>query len=282
MAFGILIALDLDGFKALKLNEIGDMMAGLFSGIAFVWITSAVLIQNKEFRSQREDIEVTKAANLQQGRALEQATKIESIRHLREVQEAREKYFSRKMTDLRKMLGRNLELQDTCVAYLAWKDDIRKPIVEFYNQILDPEAELLESDSVSHPIPEWITNDLSHEETVCAMDIFGFCEDIENALRPIRARAAELNLSAEQHSWEAMFGFDKLLRLKSVAERYALCAMEKYSVEHKTVAAAFMKMQLDGKVLPGSRLVMNWVPEFGHGRMVYNGDRVFPERDEID
>ena len=277
LGFITLIVFDLEGFQKLKLNEIGDMMAGIFSGIAFIWITVAVLIQSKEFRSQREDIEVTKAANLQQGKALEQATRIESIRHLREMQETHHPFLSQKMTSLREMLKRNLELQDPYVAYLAWKDDIRKPIVEFYGQILDLNDEPLNHDQIFYPVPEWIANDISHDETVCAIDIFGFCEDFEKALRPIRARAEELDLLAEQSSWEAMYGFDKLFQLKGLAERYALCAMEKYSTYNKTIAADFMRIQLEGKVLANTKLTVKWVPEDRSASVFHNGDRVFPE-----
>ncbi|MET3925996.1 hypothetical protein [Devosia sp. 2618] len=41
-------------------NEIGDLLAGLFSPVAFVWLVAAVLMQSGELRAQREELQLTR------------------------------------------------------------------------------------------------------------------------------------------------------------------------------------------------------------------------------
>ncbi len=243
---------------SLKLNEFGDLLAGVVSAIAVIWLVISAVTQQRELSAQREDIEETKRANVIQGEALQAATKIEAIRHLRELQQARQEYFSTLLTNLRTMLKQNLEKQDQHVAYLAWKEDLRKPIVEFYLQILrTSDGEILKS-QIQIPTPELIKSDITHEEAVCAMDISGFIEDFEKALKFLRERAGELNVQAQQVEWETMLGLDHLLILKHVAKRYAECAMEVYALRNQTVAAEFMRMSVDGTLTKGGALAMSW------------------------
>lgn len=235
----------------LKLNEFGDLLAGVVSAIAVIWLVISAITQQRELSAQREDIEETKRANIIQGEALQAATKIEAIRHLRELQQARHEYFSTLLTNLRTMLKKNLEKQDPHAAYLAWKEDLRKPIAEFYFQIIrTSDVEILKS-QIQNPTPEIINPDITHEEAVCAMDISGFIEDFENVLKFLRARADELNVQAQQAEWEGMLGLDHLLILRHVAKRYAECAMEVYALRNRTVAAEFMRMSVDGTLAKG-------------------------------
>lgn len=243
---------------SLKLNEFGDLLAGVVSAIAVIWLVISAITQQRELSAQREDIEETKRANIIQGEALQAATKIEAIRHLRELQQARQEYFSTLMTNLRTMLKQNLEKQDEHVAYLAWKEDLRKPIVEFYFQILRTSDGEIPGSQIQDPTPELIRSDITHEEAVCAMDISGFIEDFEKALKFLRERAAELNVQAQQVEWEGMLGLDHLLILKHVAERYAECAIEVYALNNNTVASEFMRMSVDGTLTKGGALTMSW------------------------
>ncbi|UJW85754.1 CCDC90 family protein [Devosia sp. SL43] len=41
-------------------NEIGDLLAGLFSPVAFVWLVAAVIMQSSELRAQRQELELTR------------------------------------------------------------------------------------------------------------------------------------------------------------------------------------------------------------------------------
>lgn len=263
----------------LKLNEFGDLLAGVVSAIAVIWLVISAITQQRELSAQREDIEETKRANIIQGEALQAATKIEAIRHLRELQQARQEYFSTLLTNLRTMLNKNLEKQDPHVAYLAWKEDLRKPISEFYLQILRPsDGEILKS-QLQNPTPEIINPDITHEEAVCAIDIAGFIEDFENALKFLRARADELNVQAQQVEWEGMLGLDHLLILRHVAKRYAECAMEVYALRNKTVAAEFMRMSLDGTLAKGGTLAMSWrvVSDASAETVAGRGNNAFPK-----
>lgn len=263
----------------LKLNEFGDLLAGVVSAIAVVWLVTSAVTQQRELSAQREDIEETKRANIIQGEALQTATKIEAIRHLRELQQARQKYFSKRLTALRTMLEQNLREQDPHIAYLAWKDDLRKPIVEFFLQILRaPASGILES-VIRNPTPEVIKSDITHREAVCAADIWGFMDDFEKTLKFIRGRADELNVQPQQVEWEGMLGLDKLLILKNVAKRYAECAMEVYALHNKTIAADFTRMSLDGTLHKGGALAMSWrlVSRDSDKTVVERGANAFPK-----
>lgn len=263
----------------LKLNEFGDLLAGVVSAIAVIWLVISAITQQRELSVQREDIEETKRANIIQGEALQAATKIEAIRHLRELQQARLEYFSTLLNNLREMLMQNLEKQNPHVAYLAWKEDLRKPIVEFYLQTLQASDDKILTSQVQDPIPEIMRADITHDETVCAMDIFGFIEDFENALKFLRERADELNIQGQQMEWEGMLGLDHLLALKHVAKRYAECAMEVFALHNKTVAAEFMKMSVDGTLSKGGALAMSWrlVSSVSAETVAKRGKNVFPQ-----
>ncbi|WP_417274363.1 hypothetical protein [Celeribacter halophilus] len=263
----------------LKLNEFGDLLAGVVSAIAVIWLVISAITQQRELSAQREDIEETKRANIIQGEALQAATKIEATRHLRELQQARLEFFEKLLNNLREMLKRNLEKQDPHVAYLAWKEDLRKPIVEFYLQILQASDGNISKSQVQEPIPELIRADITHDETVCAMDISGFIEDFEKALKFLRERADELNVQGQQMEWEGVLGLDNLLALKHVAKRYAECAMEVFALHNNTVAAEFMRMSVDGTLSKGGALAMSWrvVSSASAETVAKRGKNVFPQ-----
>lgn len=44
----------------LKPNEIGDLFAGLFAPLAFIWLAVAVLVQAQELQAQREELALTR------------------------------------------------------------------------------------------------------------------------------------------------------------------------------------------------------------------------------
>jgi ribosomal protein L7/L12 len=263
----------------LKLNEFGDLLAGVVSAIAVIWLVISTITQQRELSAQREDIEETKRANIIQGEALQAATKIEAIRHLRELQQARLEYFGTLLSKLRTMLKRNLEKQDPHVAYLAWKEDLRKPIAEFYFRIIQTSGGNISKSQIHDPIPDLLRADITHDETVCAIDISGFIESFEKALKFLRERADELNVQAQQVEWESMLGLDHLLTLKHVAKRYAECAMEVYALHNRTVAAEFMRMSVDGTLAKGGALAMSWrvVSNGSAERVVERGKNVFPQ-----
>ncbi len=279
--FSIIAVVYFDIFETenLKLNEFGDLVAGVVSAIAVIWLVLSAVTQQRELSAQRKDIEETKRANIIQSEALQAATKIEAIRHLRELQESRQDYLSTLMNNLRAMLKRNLEKQDQHVAYLAWKDDLRKPIFEFYFQILQASDHGYKKSVFYNPTPEIIKPNITHEEAVCASDITGFIEDFDNVLKVLRARANELNVQAQQVEWEGMLGLDHLLILKPVAKRYAECAMEVYSLRNQTVAAEFMRMSIDGTLTDGGTLAMSWrvVSRHSDGTVAERGENALPK-----
>lgn len=48
-------------FGCLTLNELGDLFAGAFAPVAFIWLAAAVLIQSQELKAQREVLDETRA-----------------------------------------------------------------------------------------------------------------------------------------------------------------------------------------------------------------------------
>lgn len=263
----------------LKLNEFGDLLAGVVSAIAVIWLVVSAITQQRELSAQREDIEETKRANIIQGEALQAATKIEAIRHLRELQQARLEYFMALINNLREMLKRNLEKQDPHVAYLAGKEDLRKPIFEFYFHILQASDGKILKSQIHEPIPELIRSDITHDETICAIDISAFIADFEKSLKFLRGRADELNVRDQQTEWEGMLGLDHLIPLKHVAKRYAECAMEVFALNNQTAAAEFMRMSVDGTLATGGALAMSWrvVSSASAETIAKRGKNVFPQ-----
>jgi hypothetical protein len=177
------------------------------------------------------------------------------------------------------MLKKNLEKQDPHVAYLAWKEDLRKPIAEFYLQILRTSVGEILKYQIQNPTPEIINPDITHEEAVCAMDISGFIEDFKNAQKFLCARADELNVQAQQVEWEGMVGLDHLQILRHVAKRHAECAMEVYALRNQTVAAEFMRMSVDGTLAKGGTLAMSWrvVPDASAETVAGRDNNAFPK-----
>ena len=57
---GTLIVHSESSLEALRLNELGDFLAGLFAPIAFVWLVAAVWIQSAELKEQRVELALTR------------------------------------------------------------------------------------------------------------------------------------------------------------------------------------------------------------------------------
>jgi hypothetical protein len=60
-----------EGIEAEKLNILGDLLAGLFAPVAFIWLVVAVMIQSKELAAQREELALTRE-EMQESRAVMQ------------------------------------------------------------------------------------------------------------------------------------------------------------------------------------------------------------------
>lgn len=58
-------------FLDLKLNEAGDLFAGLFAPLAFLWMVMAILLQRKELSLQREELASTNEQLKRQSDVLE-------------------------------------------------------------------------------------------------------------------------------------------------------------------------------------------------------------------
>lgn len=59
--------------ERLKLNDLGDVAAGIFAPLAFLWFFVATLLQRKELRLQREEIAETRTVLADQKRELEKS-----------------------------------------------------------------------------------------------------------------------------------------------------------------------------------------------------------------
>lgn len=57
----------------LPLHNIGDLLAGIFAPLAFLWLFVATLLQRKELRLQREELAETRSVLAEQQRELERA-----------------------------------------------------------------------------------------------------------------------------------------------------------------------------------------------------------------
>ncbi len=60
---------------SMKLNSLGDFIAGIFSPLAFVWLIAAVLIQSKELKLQREANDENRTVMKQQAAAADEQAK---------------------------------------------------------------------------------------------------------------------------------------------------------------------------------------------------------------
>jgi hypothetical protein len=60
----------------LKLNELGDFLAGLSSTLAFLWLIIAVLLQREELQEQRKELKLSNEALAQQATALRKQSDI--------------------------------------------------------------------------------------------------------------------------------------------------------------------------------------------------------------
>ena len=53
-------------FSCLKGNERGDMLAGVFAPLAFIWLVATVIIQSTELREQRLEMQRNRAVSATQ------------------------------------------------------------------------------------------------------------------------------------------------------------------------------------------------------------------------
>lgn len=56
MIFGFIWFHYVDSPKNLTLNELGDLLAGMFAPLAFLWMVITILMQGNELKLQREEL----------------------------------------------------------------------------------------------------------------------------------------------------------------------------------------------------------------------------------
>lgn len=61
LIFGFICFHYVDFSKKLSLNELGDLLAGAFAPLAFMWMVITILMQGKELRLQREELSMQRA-----------------------------------------------------------------------------------------------------------------------------------------------------------------------------------------------------------------------------
>lgn len=63
-----------DKILCMEPNEIGDMLAGVFAPITFLWVALAVFLQRSELRSQREELEQNRVIAIGQAETMREQT----------------------------------------------------------------------------------------------------------------------------------------------------------------------------------------------------------------
>jgi hypothetical protein len=75
----VVLGEDLHSFSGLKPNEVGDLLAGLFAPLAFIWLFIATMVQSQELALQRNELQLTRK-EFEQSRAVASAQAEEAKR----------------------------------------------------------------------------------------------------------------------------------------------------------------------------------------------------------
>lgn len=104
MIFGFIWFHYVDYPKNLTLNELGDLLAGMFAPLAFLWMVITILMQGKELRLQREELSMQRQELANSSAQLERQSNVMERQQNLELREAQFKELEDKLRDFTDML----------------------------------------------------------------------------------------------------------------------------------------------------------------------------------
>ncbi len=105
-------------------NEMGDTLAGLAGGLAFLWIIVTVMLQSKELAAQRQELRLTRRESAKMAAALEAQAKI-----FEDEQQARKEERTRKV--LYKLVEQSADMIERLpFRDLYWEAKLTNPVVD--------------------------------------------------------------------------------------------------------------------------------------------------------
>ncbi len=99
MIFGFICFHYVDFSKKLSLNELGDLLAGAFAPLAFMWMVITILMQGKELRLQREELSMQRKELANSSQQLERQSNVMERQLTKEQKEAQQKEIEGKIID---------------------------------------------------------------------------------------------------------------------------------------------------------------------------------------
>lgn len=108
-------------FLRLKPSEMGDTIAGLFSGLAFIWIIVTVFMQSRELREQRNEIRHQRVATQAMARAMTSQARIFESEQRQRGEDRYQLEFEAQLSNTKKLV---LEIS-SYDGFVEWLFDLR-------------------------------------------------------------------------------------------------------------------------------------------------------------
>lgn len=104
LIFGFICFHYVDYSKKLSLNELGDLLAGAFAPLAFMWMVITILMQGKELRLQREELSMQREELANSSAQLERQSNVMESQQTQEQREVRLNEIEGMLKDFTEML----------------------------------------------------------------------------------------------------------------------------------------------------------------------------------
>lgn len=193
VGFGVLFAVK--GMSDLKLNEIGDSLAGPAGILAFIWLLTTVMLQNHEMSSLR-------AASQTQANSLDISAKVQLATHLRALQDDHLDF----LVDLNKHCEEELRrfFEDSDADYVDPPGLARnkyEAVPWVVSEIMKPGVKY--TGAMSELVASNMKSDFDYSAYLMLDVLHSAMENVAKVLAPLRRYAREAGLVEEQKAWEA-------------------------------------------------------------------------------
>lgn len=127
-------------------NEVGDTLAGLAGGMAFLWLTVTVMLQGKELAAQRQELALTRQETSRMADAMASQTEVLLLEKNKLIMDGAENLFSQKLQALQSLVSRHkdgsLSIYDDLISQFTSAVSVDQGEMKFFETLLSSAGDL--------------------------------------------------------------------------------------------------------------------------------------------
>lgn len=227
----LLINFQTENGRIYELNEIGDIVAGFSSFLAFLWLIIAVSIQSVEIRNQHRELRETTEAAKDQALSLQRSVRAQNHLHM----EKRQEQYADYLRKLRKQTVTWIIARNKAYNTVPAADELSAAPLKGLDLWLSEISDISVEGVTIKIAPK---SHISEDDYLSLIDICETTADIWKILYTIIRLADEAGLQAEYEAWE------KYMDLDWVPATHDLCKALKHGVECRIAAGTGPRLSM--------------------------------------